>query len=224
MRLVAKKGLVTAMAAGGVLAAAAGYAQADSGAQGTSVGSPGLLSGDLVQLPVHVPVNVCGNTVNVVGVLNPAYGNACANTSSGTGAGGGAGTGSTNSGGAHAGGSAAGSPGVGSGLTVQLPVHVPVNVSGNSVGAVSVLNPTTGNTSVNGSAPAPVTRSTPPAAPVTPKPVAHPVRPETAHVLPARASLAHTGAGGIGYEAAASAVSLLGGLLLYRRFRPGRRG
>ncbi len=221
MRLVAKKGLVTAMAAGGVLAAAAGYAQADSGAQGTSVGSPGLLSGDLVQLPVHVPVNVCGNTVNVIGLLNPASGNACANTSSGAGAG----SGATDSGGSHATGEAARSPGVGSGLAVQLPVHVPVNVSGNSVGAVSVLNPTTGNTSVNGSVPPPVTPPAPPAPVVAPpRPVSHPVRVETAHVLPAEASLAHTGTSAIGYEAAASAASLLAGVVLYRRFRPGRRG
>jgi hypothetical protein len=30
-----------------------------------------------VQVPVHVPVNTCGNTVLVIGVLNPAYGNQC---------------------------------------------------------------------------------------------------------------------------------------------------
>ncbi|MFB6483495.1 chaplin, partial [Streptomyces virginiae] len=28
--------------------------------------SPGLLSGNLVQLPVNIPVNACGNTVSVV--------------------------------------------------------------------------------------------------------------------------------------------------------------
>ncbi|GAA3291047.1 hypothetical protein GCM10020295_06880 [Streptomyces cinereospinus] len=43
-------------------------------------GSPGVISGNTVQLPVHVPVNVCGNTVNVVGLLDPAAGNRCANT------------------------------------------------------------------------------------------------------------------------------------------------
>ncbi|MCZ9344055.1 chaplin, partial [Streptomyces sp. TRM76130] len=25
------------------------------------------------------PVNVCGNTVNVIGLLNPAFGNTCVN-------------------------------------------------------------------------------------------------------------------------------------------------
>ncbi|WP_416212286.1 chaplin [Nostoc sp. DedSLP03] len=44
-----------------------------------AIGSPGVLSGNLVQVPVHVPVNVCGNTVNVIGLLNPAFGNTCIN-------------------------------------------------------------------------------------------------------------------------------------------------
>nr|WP_263867763.1 chaplin [Streptomyces sp. H28] len=52
---------------------------ADSGAQGAAIGSPGVLSGNVVQVPVHIPVNVCGNTVNVIGALNPAFGNACVN-------------------------------------------------------------------------------------------------------------------------------------------------
>ena len=46
---------------------------------GSSSGSPGVLSGNVVQVPVHVPVNVCGNTVNVIGVLNPTAGNTCVN-------------------------------------------------------------------------------------------------------------------------------------------------
>ncbi|WP_272922502.1 chaplin [Streptomyces sp. SID5785] len=61
------------------MAGTAGVASADSGAQGAAVGSPGVLSGNVVQVPVHVPVNVCGNTVNVIGLLNPAFGNTCVN-------------------------------------------------------------------------------------------------------------------------------------------------
>ncbi|MGW5124770.1 chaplin [Streptomyces sp. NPDC004069] len=57
----------------------AGPAFADSGATGTAANSPGVLSGNVIQLPVHVPVNVCGNTVDVVALLNPAFGNTCAN-------------------------------------------------------------------------------------------------------------------------------------------------
>nr|WP_285366702.1 chaplin [Streptomyces sp. CWNU-1] len=54
-------------------------AMADAGAHGAAVGSPGVLSGNLIQIPVHVPVNVCGNSINVIGLLNPAFGNACVN-------------------------------------------------------------------------------------------------------------------------------------------------
>lgn len=65
----------------GVLLAvgAATPAVADAGAQGAAVNSPGLLSGNVVQIPVHIPANVCGNSVNVIALLNPTFGNACAN-------------------------------------------------------------------------------------------------------------------------------------------------
>ena len=36
---------------------------------------PGRRLRQPVQVPVHVPVNVGGNTVNVIGLLNPAFGN-----------------------------------------------------------------------------------------------------------------------------------------------------
>ncbi|MFM9367866.1 chaplin ChpH [Streptomyces sp. Da 82-17] len=74
-----KKVVAAAAAAGGLVLAGAGLAVADSGAQGAAVKSPGVLSGNLVQVPVHVPVNVCGNTVSVIGLLNPAFGNTCVN-------------------------------------------------------------------------------------------------------------------------------------------------
>ena len=52
---------------------------ADSGAQGGAAESPGVLSGNVVQVPVDVPLNVCGDTVDVIGLLNPALGNGCTN-------------------------------------------------------------------------------------------------------------------------------------------------
>ncbi|MFJ9420411.1 chaplin [Streptomyces sp. NPDC101227] len=69
------------MVAGGLAAAGAGVASAHSGSQadGIAVHSPGVASGNLVQAPVHIPVNACGNTISVVGVLNPAFGNHCVN-------------------------------------------------------------------------------------------------------------------------------------------------
>ncbi|MEU2063333.1 chaplin ChpH [Streptomyces sp. NPDC013455] len=74
-----KKVVAAAVATGGLVLAGAGLAVADAGAQGAAVGSPGVVSGNVVQVPVHVPVNVCGNTINVIGLLNPAFGNACIN-------------------------------------------------------------------------------------------------------------------------------------------------
>ncbi|WP_049574813.1 chaplin [Streptomyces sp. SBT349] len=47
----------------------------DSHAEAAAVGSPGVLSGNVIQIPVHVPINLCGNSVNVIGFLNPAFGN-----------------------------------------------------------------------------------------------------------------------------------------------------
>lgn len=52
---------------------------ADSGAQGAAVGSPGFLSGNVIQVPVHMPINLCGNTIGATGTLNPAFGNTCVN-------------------------------------------------------------------------------------------------------------------------------------------------
>lgn len=81
MRKALSKSMLVMAAASGILTAAGGYAQADASADGSAAGSPGVGSGNAVQVPVHVPVNVCGNTVNVVGLLNPAFGNTCENAS-----------------------------------------------------------------------------------------------------------------------------------------------
>ncbi|MFJ9772045.1 chaplin [Kitasatospora sp. NPDC101157] len=178
MRNVAKKGILTAVATGSVLASTAGYAYAAAEAQGGAVGSPGVASGNSVQVPVEVPINACGNTVDVVGALNPAYGNRCANVSggrhaapkpgqtgqtghsggsdsSGTGASRGSSASGSSASGASAAGTAAGSPGVVSGNSVQAPVHVPVNACGNSVNVVGVGNPAFGNECGNVAHPAP---------------------------------------------------------------------
>ncbi|MCX4811162.1 MULTISPECIES: chaplin ChpG [Streptomyces] len=73
------KGLVLTSVAAAAMAGTAGIAAADSDAHGAAAHSPGVLSGNVVQVPVHIPVNVCGNTVNVIGLLNPAFGNTCVN-------------------------------------------------------------------------------------------------------------------------------------------------
>lgn len=73
------KGCFTVVAASAAVLSAAGGAVADADAQGASVNSPGILSGGVDQIPVHVPVNLCGGSTNVIGLLNPTFGNPCAN-------------------------------------------------------------------------------------------------------------------------------------------------
>ena len=76
-----KKIAAVVAATGGLVLAGAGAASAHGGAsaEGAARGSPGVLSGNVIQVPVHVPVNVCGNTISVIGLLNPAFGNNCEN-------------------------------------------------------------------------------------------------------------------------------------------------
>ncbi|MGP8302919.1 chaplin [Streptomyces inhibens] len=74
-----KKIVAAAAATGGLVLAGAGLAVADSGAQGAAVNSPGIVSGNTVQVPVQVPVSACGNTISVVGLLNPTFGSYCVN-------------------------------------------------------------------------------------------------------------------------------------------------
>ncbi|MFI8192596.1 chaplin [Streptomyces sp. NPDC085946] len=70
--------LITAAAmASAALLAFAGTASADSDPVGVVYGSGGVLSGNLVQVPVDLDLNLCGNSINVVGLLNPAFGNTC---------------------------------------------------------------------------------------------------------------------------------------------------
>ncbi|MFJ5774089.1 chaplin [Streptomyces sp. NPDC093094] len=227
MRRVTRNGVIAVVAASGAMAAT-GAAYADSTADGSAAGSPGLISGNSVQLPVHVPVNVCGNTVNVVGLLNPAAGNSCAHRSE---------SGPAGSGGPSAGTSAEseteGSPGVLSGNGVQLPVELPVNLSGNSVNVVGVGNPVLGNesSSTSGHKPEQPRPSQPPRhpeepehpAPPAPEPAApprsHTVPPAEEAVPPPHSVLARTGTDATLPLAAGSAALLLGGLALHHTFR-----
>ncbi|MCQ9130415.1 chaplin family protein [Streptomyces hilarionis] len=237
MRRVTRTEVLALAAVSGAMAVTL-PAHADSAADGSAVGSPGLISGNGVQLPVHLPVDLCGNTVNVVGVLNPAAGTTCADAgaaahgahrapSGGSAAHGG--HRASSGGGATAHGVAAGSPGVVSGDGIELPAHLPVNVSGNSVDVVGVADPAFGNESVNASGEEPAQ----PAEPASRPPVRHDPPSQLRHpgpraVPPALASravapvasLARTGADAAVPALAGSTALMLGGALLYRRFRP----
>ncbi|GAA0921691.1 chaplin [Streptomyces thermoalcalitolerans] len=72
------KGLLLTSVAASAIVAGSGVASAESEATGGALNSSGLLSGNVVQVPAHVPVNACGNTVHVVGALSPATNNTCA--------------------------------------------------------------------------------------------------------------------------------------------------
>ncbi|OAH12594.1 chaplin [Streptomyces jeddahensis] len=230
--------------------ASVGAAYADAGANGSTTGSPGVISGNTVQIPVHVPLNVCGNTVNVVGVLNPAADNACTNGADQSGDG------------ASAVGQAQDSPGVVSGNVVQVPIDVPVNASGNSVNVVGVGNAASGNESSNGSdnvtepvsepanppqtcgdatsvpcgndQPQPQTPVSVPNEDATPETVGAPEGGDEPELVPAGHPLGNSAGNSAGHSAGTLAdtgadavilafpagLALLGGTILYRRFRP----
>ncbi len=74
-----KKIAVLTAATSGVVLAGAGAALADTSADGSATHSPGVVSGNNVQVPVHIPVNVTGNGVNIIGVLDSVFGNHSSN-------------------------------------------------------------------------------------------------------------------------------------------------
>ncbi|MDQ0941105.1 hypothetical protein QFZ67_002810 [Streptomyces sp. V1I1] len=79
-RIEMKHKKVATVAAGIIMAlGGAAPAMADAGAEGVATDSPGVLTGNVIQVPVHVPLNACGNTLNVVALLNPAFGGVCSN-------------------------------------------------------------------------------------------------------------------------------------------------
>jgi len=123
-----------------------------AGARGASHGSPGVGSGNLVQIPVNAPVNVCGNQLDVIGIGDRDHGNSCANRGAG--------------GGASASGSASHSPGIAAGNVIQVPVNAPVNVCGNQVDVIGLLNSVTGNRCGNGGPGGPFLPPIPAPAPV----------------------------------------------------------
>ncbi|MGG2462905.1 chaplin [Streptomyces sp. RGM 3693] len=48
-------------------------------AVGFAAHSPGVLSGNVIQVPINIPINVCGNSLDLLALLNPAFGNICIN-------------------------------------------------------------------------------------------------------------------------------------------------
>ena len=53
--------------------------RSDAAAQGEAQNSPGLGSGNVLNISVVIPVNACGNSISCIGLLNPTSGHACEN-------------------------------------------------------------------------------------------------------------------------------------------------
>ncbi|MFH8795886.1 chaplin [Streptomyces sp. NPDC017941] len=77
--ILAATALAAVTVAGGTSAAVATPGPGGASAVAKVANSPGVLSGNAVQVPVNVGLNVCGNTIDVIGLLNPAAGNKCKN-------------------------------------------------------------------------------------------------------------------------------------------------
>ncbi|OEU89374.1 hypothetical protein DB35_20670 [Streptomyces abyssalis] len=230
MRQVTRKGLITVAAAGGVLATfSGGTAFADSATQGVAGNGSGVLAGNNVQAPISVPVNVCGNTVSVLGSLNSASGGSCGDSGS-----------------TRTSGTAGDSGGIGSGNNVQAPVDVPVNVCGNGISALGNSNSASGDCGGDSDVTPPTDEEPENPGPEDPGPEdpgpdnpgpddpgpENPGGPDnpgggndvtpTSDVRtasePITGELAHTGAGEmIGIGAPLSAGLMIGGFVLYRR-------
>src|SRR5581483_11797066 len=127
----AKRGLALAAATSGLVLGTAGIAAADATATGESSHSGGAISGNVVNAPVAVPVNFCGNQALVIALKNVGEG-------------------------AMAQGSSEHSGGLGSGNVADAAVAVPVNACGNEVGVIAAkdkVKPQTCSIGTNGDAP-----------------------------------------------------------------------
>lgn len=89
-----------------------------------SHGNVGALNGTQVAAPINVPVNVCGNSLAILGLSNAQA--VCMNGGQSTE--GGISQGSSDN------------VGVGNGTQVALPVYAPINVAGNAAGVLGVAN------------------------------------------------------------------------------------
>src|SRR3954469_21487200 len=164
VRQTLSRGMFAAAAATSLLSLCGSPAMADSHANGSAVDSPGVVSGNDVQVPVDVPLNLCGNAVDVIAALDPVFGNDCTARDEGGQDHSSYGAGQDE----DADGGTEGSPGAGSGNDVRVPVEVPLNVCGDSAGLAAVLDPAFGNDCAEdtrhgyGDTPATTPPSTPP--------------------------------------------------------------
>src|SRR5689334_14532471 len=116
-----------AMVAATLVLPAAGVAYASGNGNVTGNGNVSVLSGNTVDAPISLPVNLCGVSLGIVGFANSGCGGgASSNVSADPSGGNGGGNGNV---------TGVGNIGIGSGNTVTAPISAPVNVCGVS-GAV----------------------------------------------------------------------------------------
>jgi hypothetical protein len=117
---------------------AAGGSKSGSSATASTSHSGGILSGNTIQAPVNVPLEVCGNQAVAIGLKNTVHGTTCPAPGSGNGAG-------TTGGGAKATAVTDHSGGILSGNIIQAPVNVPVNACGNQANVIAAKDKLTGS-------------------------------------------------------------------------------
>lgn len=137
MHAFVKKGLLLSAATGALVlgGAAAASAATSATADGLTADSPGALSGNTVQVPADVPIQVCGVTVAAVAAATSADDNTCIDDG-------------TSAAAAH--GTATGSPGVLSGNVLQVVLNAPIQACGDAVGVAAYGTRADGNTCVVG--------------------------------------------------------------------------
>ncbi|KAI1285121.1 hypothetical protein EDD11_001058 [Mortierella claussenii] len=58
-------------------AAPAALEKRTSKVEGSANHSPGFISGNVVDIPINVPINACGDSIDIIGLVNPTSGNVC---------------------------------------------------------------------------------------------------------------------------------------------------
>ncbi|MDT9681438.1 chaplin family protein [Streptomyces sp. TRM76323] len=214
MRHIRRNGLITLMATGGMLALAAGSAQADADVFDSAFDPAGLVSGDETR-SAHSPAGACGDTMNTEGLLSPAAGGTCADEGERHG------SHKDEHGNSHRGDEGGKNPVTGvvdslglSGDDLRLPVDLPGK---DSSGAVSIVG--TDDPAPEGGGEAQGQPVTPPksAEAVATAEVVEPV--EEAPAPTEAPALAVTGSGDLVGMGLPAAGLVLAGTLLYRRSR-----
>jgi LPXTG-motif cell wall-anchored protein len=79
MQYSTKRHVMLAVTTSGMLMTGLGLTVAHASTSGTTDDSTGIASGNLIQIPVNVPINLCGNQIDVIGLANSLTDTGCGN-------------------------------------------------------------------------------------------------------------------------------------------------